>query len=78
MEGLARLLIRLGSYVEAQRLGGYMVLTHPFRSVPMSACSDIAFVAADRILPEGEPQGMWRLLLIWRWKSSRPRICMKS
>jgi len=55
----ARLLIRLGSYVEAQRLGGVYGPDTSFQIGPNERLPDIAFVAADRIPPEGEPQGMW-------------------
>jgi Uma2 family endonuclease len=55
----ARLLIRLGSYVEAQHLGGVYGPDTSFQIGPNERLPDIAFVAADRIPPEGEPQGMW-------------------
>jgi Uma2 family endonuclease len=55
----ARLLSRLGSYVEAQRLGSVYGPDTPFQIGPNERLPDIAFVAAERIPPEGEPQGMW-------------------
>jgi Uma2 family endonuclease len=55
----ARLLIRLGSYVEAQHLGGVYGPDTSFQIGPNERLPDIAFVAADRIPLEGEPQGMW-------------------
>ena len=55
----ARLLTRLGSYVEAQRLGGVYGPDTSFQIGANERLPDVAFVAADRIPPEGEPQGMW-------------------
>jgi Uma2 family endonuclease len=55
----ARLLIRLGSYVEAQRLGGVYGPDTSFQIGSNERLPDIAFVAADRIPPAGEPEGMW-------------------
>jgi len=55
----ARLLSRLCSYVEAQRLGGVYGPDTSFQIGPNERLPDIAFVAADRIPPEGEPEGMW-------------------
>jgi len=54
----ARLLSRLCSYVEAQRLGGVYGPDTSFQIGPNERLPDIAFVAADRIPPEDEPQGM--------------------
>ena len=51
----ARLLIRVGSYVEAHRLGGVYGPDTSFQISPNERLPDIAFVAADRIPPEGEP-----------------------
>jgi Uma2 family endonuclease len=55
----ARLLIRLGSYAEAHRLGGVYGPDTSFQIGPNERLPDVAFVAADRIPPEGEPEGMW-------------------
>jgi Uma2 family endonuclease len=55
----ARLLIRLGSYVEAQHLGGVYGPDTSFQIGPNERLPDVAFVAADRIPPAGEPEGMW-------------------
>ena len=55
----AWLLIRIGSYVEAQRLGGVYGPDTSFQIGPNERLPDIAFVAADHIPPESEPQGMW-------------------
>jgi len=55
----ARLLTRLCSYVEAHRLGGVYGPDTSFQIGPNERLPDIAFVAADRIPPEGEPEGMW-------------------
>ena len=55
----ARLLVRLGSYVEAQRLGGVYGPDTSFQIGANERLPDVAFVAADRIPPEGEPEGMW-------------------
>jgi Uma2 family endonuclease len=55
----ARLLIRLGSYVEAHRLGGVYGPGTSFQIGSNERLPDVAFVAADRIPPAGEPEGMW-------------------
>ena len=55
----ARLLSRLGSYVEAQRLGGVYGPDTAFRIGANERLPGVAFVAADRIPPEGEPEGIW-------------------
>ena len=55
----ARLLSRLCSYVEAQRLGGVYGPDTSFQIGPNERLPDVAFVAADRIPLEGEPEGMW-------------------
>ena len=55
----ARLLARLCIYVEAHRLGGVYGPNTSFRVGANERLPDVAFVAADRIPPEGEPEGMW-------------------
>jgi Uma2 family endonuclease len=45
--------------VEAQRPGGVYGPDTSFQIGSNERLPDIAFVAADRIPPEGEPEGMW-------------------
>jgi Uma2 family endonuclease len=56
-----RLIIRLGSHVEANRLGGVYGPDTLFRIGKNSRMPDVAFVAAARIPAEGEPEGTWQL-----------------
>lgn len=55
----ARLMIRLGAYVEAQRLGGIYGPDTSFQIGPNERLPDVSFVAAERIPAEGEPEGRW-------------------
>jgi Uma2 family endonuclease len=55
----ARLLTRLCSYVEAHTLGGVYGPDTSFQIGSNERLPEVAFVAADRIPPEGEPEGMW-------------------
>lgn len=57
----ARLIIRLGSYAEAQRLGGVYGPDTSFQIGANERLPDVAFVAAARIPVEGEPEGIWPL-----------------
>jgi len=56
-----RLTVRLGSYVEENGLGGVYGPDATFRIGENQRLPDLAFVAADRIPPEGEPEGIWEL-----------------
>jgi len=55
----ARLIIRLGSYVEAHRLGSVYGPDTTFRIGGNERLPDVSFVAAARIPAEGEPEGIW-------------------
>jgi Uma2 family endonuclease len=55
----ARLLIRMGTHVEAHQLGGVYGANTTFQIGQNQRLPDIAFVAASRIPPEGEPEGIW-------------------
>lgn len=56
-----RLLIRLGSYVEANRLGGVYGPDTMFQIGANDRLPDVSFVAATRIPATGEPEGKWLL-----------------
>lgn len=55
----ARLLIRVGSFVEENELGGVYGPDTSFQIGANERLPDVSFVAAERIPPEGEPQGIW-------------------
>jgi len=54
-----RFIIRLGGFVEAQRLGGLYGPDTSFKIGENERLPDAAFVAASRIPEEGEPEGAW-------------------
>jgi len=54
----ARLTIKLGIYLTANRLGGLYV-EGSFQIGGNERIPDLAFVSADRIPPEGEPETKW-------------------
>ena len=56
-----RLIIRLGAYVEANRLGGVYGPDTMFQIGANDRLPDVAFVAAARIPATGEPEGKWPL-----------------
>jgi len=55
------LIIRLGSHVEANRLGGVYGPDTTFRIGKNIRLPDVAFVSASRIPADGEPEGTWEL-----------------
>ena len=55
----ARLLIKLGIYIEKNNLGGIYGTDTTFKIGMNSRIPDIAFVAAERIPAEGEPESSW-------------------
>lgn len=57
----ARLIIRLGGYVEAQHLGGVYGPDTTFQIGDNQRLPDVAFVSAARIPADGEPEGIWPL-----------------
>lgn len=54
----ARLIIRLGNYVESNNLGS-LYSEASFIIGQNERIPDVAFVASDRIPPEGEPATLW-------------------
>ena len=56
-----RLIIRLGSHVEAHHLGGVYGPDATFKIGDNERLPDVAFVSASRIGPEGEPEGIWQI-----------------
>ena len=55
----ARLIVRLGSHVEAYQLGGVYGPHTTFQIGENQRIPDVAFVAASRFPVEGEPEGIW-------------------
>jgi Uma2 family endonuclease len=55
----ARLIVRLGSHVEAHQLGGIYGPDTTFQIGENQRIPDVAFVAASRFPVEGEPEGIW-------------------
>ena len=55
----ARLIIRLGSHVEAQGLGSVYGPDTTFQIGENERLPDVSFVAAERLPAEGEPEGRW-------------------
>jgi Uma2 family endonuclease len=56
-----RLVVRLGSHVEAHQLGGVYGPDTTFQIGENQRIPDIAFVAATRFPTAGEPEGIWLL-----------------
>ena len=56
-----RLIVRLGAYVEANRLGGVYGPDIMFQIGATDRLPDVAFVAVARIPATGEPEGKWPL-----------------
>lgn len=56
-----RLAARLSTYAEAYKLGAVYGPDVCYLSGPHRLTPDISFIAADRLPPEGEPDGPWRL-----------------
>ena len=54
-----RLIIRLGNFVETNRLGGVYGPDTTFQVGDNERIPDVSFVSASRIPPEGEPEGKW-------------------
>ena len=54
-----RLIIRLGGYVEAQRLGSVYGPDTTFQIGQNERLPDVAFITAARIPADGEPEGIW-------------------
>ena len=54
-----RLIVRLGSHVEAHQLGGVYGPDATFQIGENQRIPDVAFVAATRFPAEGEPEGIW-------------------
>lgn len=57
----ARLLIKVGSFIEDNFLGGVYTPDTTFLVGANERLPDIAFVAADRIPEAGEPESMWTI-----------------
>ena len=55
----ARLIVCLGSHVEAHQLGGIYGPDTTFQIGENQRIPDVAFVAATRLPVEGEPEGIW-------------------
>lgn len=55
-----RLAVRLGSFIEASQLGEVSTRAN-FKLVTNERIPDLSFVAADRIPPEGVPEGVWQI-----------------
>src|SRR5438552_3471542 len=53
----ARLIVRMGGHVETHGLGGIYGADTSFRIGNNERLPDVAFVSAERIPPEGEPDG---------------------
>lgn len=58
---IARLIIRIGSFVEAHGLGEIYSPDTTFMIGQNQRLPDIGFIAADRIPNEGQPKGMWEI-----------------
>jgi Uma2 family endonuclease len=58
----ARLIVRLGGYVEANQLGGYYTPDTTFKIGKNNRLPDIGFVAAERFPEKGEPEGSWQIV----------------
>jgi len=56
----ARLLIRLGGFIEANQLGETFTEVN-FKIGNNERVPDLSFVAAERIPPEGVPEGVWQI-----------------
>ncbi len=56
-----RLIIRLGSHVEENNLGGIYGADATFVIGRRDRLPDVSFVSASRIPPEGEPETKWHL-----------------
>ncbi len=56
-----RLIIRLGTHIEINRLGGVYGPDTLFRIGKNNRMPDVAFVSAARLPEEGEPEGIWEL-----------------
>jgi Uma2 family endonuclease len=57
-----RLIVRLGSHVEAHKLGGVYGPDTSFRIGKNERLPDAAFVAIERIPADGEPEGIWEIV----------------
>jgi Uma2 family endonuclease len=55
----ARLIVRLGSHVEAHQLGGIYGPDTTFQIGENQRIPDVAFVSAARLPAGGEPEGIW-------------------
>ncbi|MEP7338789.1 MAG: Uma2 family endonuclease [Acidobacteriota bacterium] len=58
---MMRLGIRLGSYIEANDLGGIYGPDTTFMIGAEPRFPDVAVVFGDRIPPDGEPEGLWEI-----------------
>lgn len=58
---VARLLIKVGSHVEDNFLGGIYTPDTTFQIGSNERLPDIGFVAAERLPEEGEPVGIWEI-----------------
>ncbi|HKX33163.1 MAG TPA: Uma2 family endonuclease [Blastocatellia bacterium] len=56
-----RLIIELGTYIKINKLGRLYGPDTTFQIGLNERIPDIAFVSAERIPPEGEPEGKWRI-----------------
>ncbi len=59
-----RLIARLEIHVEQHGLGGVYGSDTSFQIGTNERMPDVSFVAADRIPPEGEPEGIWTICQI--------------
>lgn len=57
----ARLIVRLGSHVESNNLGGVYGADTTYKIGKNERLPDVSFVAAERIPAEGEPEGIWNI-----------------
>ncbi|MGH9802807.1 MAG: Uma2 family endonuclease [Blastocatellia bacterium] len=57
----ARLLIKVGSYVEDNFLGGVYTPDTTFQIGLNERLPDIGFISAERIPEDGEPEGLWTI-----------------
>ena len=57
----ARLLIKVGTHVENNFLGGIYTPDTTFQIAHNERLPDIGFVSADRIPEDGEPAGLWTI-----------------